>query len=533
MCRAYHKEGRRGKAEGGRMPGKSSRFLENIKKAAVGKKNVFRRFLTCGPSMRKNTFCRASAWPGHTMGLSPRKDAALFSRRQISYRSSSRRSTSGLSVIAMLLILALAGVGAYFLMRDLSGPSVTMNPELSGRIGLVQNVELNLADKSGVQSVTVTVKRGDQSMTVLQQTFGTLEKTQKTSFNLKETRLPEGAFELEIRAVDGSYAGFGRGNTTTVNLPLVLDSQPPRIAVRTGPPAMYRGGSGLIVYTVSEEVSQSGVRVGKLFFPGYRQDNGAYACLFPFPIALKTGDFLPEIMARDLAGNETSSRLLVHALNRNYRSDTLNIPEAFLNFKASELAQLCPEESTPLAQYLCSNNKVREGNDETLIRVAADPANVSPRFLWSGAFRRLPRSAVKANFGDFRTYVDGNRQKIDEQTHMGLDLASVAHAEVPAAQSGRVVWVDYLGIHGNMILIEHGLGLMTQYSHLSEYDVKVGDTVKTGQIIGRTGTSGLAGGDHLHFGVLVGGVPVQPLEWLDSTWVKNNITSRININLNL
>ena len=83
--------------------------------------------------------------------------------------------------------------------------------------------------------------------------------------------------------MDGSYAGFGRGNTTTVNLPLVLDSQPPRIAVRTGPPAMYRGGSGLIVYTVSEEVSQSGVRVGKLFFPGYKQDNGAYACLFPFP----------------------------------------------------------------------------------------------------------------------------------------------------------------------------------------------------------------------------------------------------------
>ena len=238
-------------------------------------------------------------------------------------------------------------------------------------------------------------------------------------------------------------------------------------------------------------------------------------------------------MARDLAGNETSSRLLVHALNRNYRSDTLNVPESFLNFKASELAQLCPEESTPLSQYLCANNKVREGNDETLIKVAADPANVSPRFLWSGAFRRLPRSAVKANFGDFRTYVDGNRQKIDEQTHMGLDLASVAHAEVPAAQSGRVAWVDYLGIHGNMILIEHGLGLMTQYSHLSEYGVKVGDTVKTGQIIGRTGTSGLAGGDHLHFGVLVGGVPVQPLEWLDSSWVKNNITSRLNINLNL
>lgn len=429
----------------------------------------------------------------------------------------------------MLLILALAAVGAYFLMRDLSGPSVTLTPGNTGRIGLAQTMELNMSDKSGVQSVTVTVKRGEQSMTVLQQTFPTLETSQKASFSLKETRLPEGAFELEIRVVDGSYAGFGRGNTTTLNLPMILDSQPPRIAVKTGPPALYRGGSGLIVYTVSEDVDKTGVQVGDLFFPGYKRDNGGYACLFPFPISLTTSSFQPEIMARDLAGNVTSSRLLVHALNRNYRSDTLNIPESFLNFKADELAQLCPEESSPLTQYLCANNKVRIGNDAKLIEVASNPANVSPRFLWKGSFRSLPRAAVKANFGDFRTYVDGNKQKIDEQTHMGLDLASVAHAEVPASQDGRVVWVDYLGIHGNMILIEHGLGLMTQYSHLSEYSVKVGDVVKAGQIIGRTGTSGLAGGDHLHFGVLVGGIPVQPLEWLDASWVKNNITSRQNI----
>ncbi len=429
----------------------------------------------------------------------------------------------------MLLILALAAVGAYFLMRDLSGPSVTLTPGNTGRIGLAQTMELNMSDKSGIQSVTVTVKRGEQFMTVLQQAFPTLETSQKVSFSLKETRLPEGAFELEIRVVDGSYAGFGRGNTTTLNLPMILDSQPPRIAVKTGPPALYRGGSGLIVYTVSEDVDKTGVQVGDLFFPGYKQDNGGYVCLFPFPISLTTGSFQPEIMARDLAGNLTSSRLLVHALNRNYRSDTLNIPESFLNFKADELAQLCPEESSPLTQYLCANNKVRIGNDAKLIEVASNPANVSPRFLWKGSFRSLPRAAVKANFGDFRTYVDGDKQKIDEQTHMGLDLASVAHAEVPASQDGRVVWVDYLGIHGNMILIEHGLGLMTQYSHLSEYSVKVGDVVKAGQIIGRTGTSGLAGGDHLHFGVLVGGIPVQPLEWLDASWVKNNITSRQNI----
>lgn len=452
-------------------------------------------------------------------------------KKQSIYRESHRRSSSGLSVIAMLFILAVAGCGAYFLLRDMSGPVVSITTELRGTMGLSQDIELAMRDKSGVQSVSVRVKRGEQSMTVLQQVFSTLETERKLSFNLKETRLPDGAFELEVRAVDGSFAGFGRGNTTTMKLPLLLDSQPPRIAVKTGPPAVYRGGSGFIVYTVSEDVKESGVRVGDLFFPGYRQQNGAYACLFPFPLAISTGNFRPEIMARDFAGNVTSSRLLVRALNRNYRSDTLSIPEKFLNFKADELAKLCPEMSTSLDQYLCANNKVRIENDAALIKAGSQAENISPHFLWNGAFRRLPRSAVKANFGDFRTYVDGNRQKIDEQTHMGLDLASVAHAEVPAAQAGRVIWVGYLGIHGEMILIEHGMGLMTQYSHLSEYAVKVGDTVTAGQIIGRTGVSGLAGGDHLHFGVLIGGVPVQPLEWLDAAWVKNNILSRLNTSL--
>lgn len=450
-------------------------------------------------------------------------------KRKPSFRSSGKRS-SGLSVIALLLILGAAGAGAWFLMRDLSGPEIVLSPEAS-RVGLAQPLDVNVSDKSGVQSVTVAVKRGTQSMVVKQETFATLEKSRRIAFDLKDTRLPEGSFELEIRAVDGSYAGFGKGNSSTLTKAMVLDSKPPRIAVKTVPPAVHRGGAALIVYTLSEEVEKTGVRVGDFFFPGYRQANGGYACLFAFPIQLRTESYHPEIMAQDKAGNVTSSRLLVRALNRNYRSDTLNIPDSFLNYKANELAQLCPDQSTSLEQYLCANNKVRAANDAKLLEVAADPANVTPYFVWEGPFRRLPRSAVKANFGDHRTYVDGSRSKIDEQTHMGIDFASVAQAPIPASAAGRVVWADYLGIHGHMVLVEHGLGLMTQYSHLTDYNVKVGDVVKAGDILGTTGVSGLAGGDHLHYGVLVGGVPVQPLEWLDSSWVKNNITSRLKTNV--
>ncbi len=432
--------------------------------------------------------------------------------------------------MVMLVFLAVVAAGAYFLMRDLRGPAVT--PSFTGdRIGFAQDIDIDLYDNSGIRSVAVRVRRNSHSMEVFQQNFAQLEPRQKISFNLKilkETNFPEGAFELEVRAVDGSHAGFGKGNSTTWVKPMILDAQPPRIAVRTGAPSVSRGGSALIVYTLSEEVAKSGVTVGDLFFPGYRMENGAYACLFPFPMDLAAADYHPAIMAQDLAGNITSSRMPVHAVNRKYRSDTLQISEAFLNSKLDELAAICPDGTDPLEQYLCANGKVREYDDQKLIEFAADPKNVTDHFLWKGAFVRLPRSAVKANFGDFRTYLDGKKQKIDEQTHMGLDLASVAHADVPAAQNGRVVWVDRLGIHGQMILIDHGMGLMTQYSHLSEYLVKVGDEVKAGDIIAHTGMSGLAGGDHLHFGVLVGGIPVQPLEWLDAAWVRNNITSRMN-----
>ncbi|MBP3730507.1 MAG: M23 family metallopeptidase [Mailhella sp.] len=450
----------------------------------------------------------------------------MFKKRSV-YRSE-RRSSSGVSAAALLVFLGAVAAGVWFLMRDLSGPSVTMDPPHSGRMGIAQSVRLSMDDKSGVQSVAVTVRRGAQSMIVLKEKYAELEKHREAVFSLKDTQLPEGSFELEIKAQDGSFAGFGFGNSTTLRLPVILDAQPPRIAVKTMPPSIRRGGAALIVYTVSEDVDRTGVRLGQSFFHAFRQPNGSYACLFPFPITYKTSEFFPEVLARDLAGNVTSSRLPVRAVNRTFRSDTLKIPESFLNFKAAELAQICPEKSTSLEQYLCANSKERAIDDAKLIEIGSDPARTSPSFLWTGRFLQLPKSAVKARYGDFRSYVDDNRQKIDEQTHMGLDLASVARAEVPAAQHGRVIWTGYLGIHGNMVLVDHGMGLATQYSHLSEYSVQVGDEVQPGQIIGRTGTTGLAGGDHLHFGVLIGGIPVEPLEWLDPKWLKNNITDRLN-----
>lgn len=427
------------------------------------------------------------------------------------------------SLFLIVLLLLAGGIGAYVLFQDLEGPSIALSPETGGRLSPAQELTATLHDAAGINSVVVTLKRSTQSMVILRQNFTSTQPDRVVTFNLKDSGLPEGAFDLEVKAYDASMAAFGKGNSTTKSWPMTLDSQSPRISVKTLPPGIRRGGSALIVYNVSEEVRATGVYVGKLFFPGYRQPNGSYVCLFPFPYTETSTTYSPEIMAQDIAGNVTSSGLLVNAQGRVFREDIMKIDDKFLNFKADELTRIYPEGTTVLDKYIYVNTKTRHDNDAVFMELGRKSAD---KFLWEGKFVRLPRSAVKANFGDFRTYKYGDL-KIDEQTHSGLDLASVAQAEVPAANHGIVLYADYLGIYGNIVVIDHGLGLMTIYSHLSSFTVKPGDEVKTNQGIGHTGVTGLAGGDHVHFGFLVGGIPVQPLEWLDDNWVHNNITSRL------
>ena len=145
---------------------------------------------------------------------------------------------------------------------------------------------------------------------------------------------------------------------------------------------------------------------------------------------------------------------------------------------------------------------------------------------WQGAFGRLPGSATRSGFGDRRTYFYQG-QKIDQQFHLGVDLASLSQSPIPAANKGKIVFADRLGIYGKTIIIDHGFGLFSMYSHLSGFDRHVDQMVSKGEIIGRTGNTGLAGGDHLHFSVLVNDVFVNPLEWWDATWIIHNVTGKI------
>lgn len=426
------------------------------------------------------------------------------------------------SFLSTVLVISIVGAGLYTFLEDMDGPEITLMPD-SDRVSPQKKLSLRLHDPSGLRSVIVSVRKNNQSQSILEQQFKEKSKIEELGFDLKNAALRDGAFDLEIKATDASLAGFGRGNTRTISLPMRMDTHPPRISVKNAPPHVRRGGCATLLYTVNKEVQQSGVRVGEYFFPAYRLDDGSFFCFFVFPYTIEPKQYAPELVVEDKAGNVAVNRFAVAPVNVNFRRDVINITDNFLLAKMPELQHLAPQAATPLERYLVINREVREANEKTLLELRDKTA---PTMLWSGPFIHLPRGAERARFGDFRSYMYQG-QKIDEQTHMGLDLASLAHADIPAANDGVVIYAGFLGIYGNLVVIDHGMGLMSLYSHLSNISVVDGESMKKGQILGQTGTTGLAVGDHVHFGILMHGLEVQPLEWMDSKWIRDNVISRM------
>jgi murein DD-endopeptidase MepM/ murein hydrolase activator NlpD len=180
-------------------------------------------------------------------------------------------------------------------------------------------------------------------------------------------------------------------------------------------------------------------------------------------------------------------------------------------------------EDSDIKKYLKINNDLREESDQTFYKLRED---TSPNRLWEGPFLRLKNAATMSKFADRRFYYYKGK-KVDEQLHLGVDLASLANSPVQAANNGRVVFSKRNGIYGLTVVLDHGQGLSTLYGHLSGTEVTHNQEVTRGDIIGYTGQTGLAGGDHLHFGIMVNGVAVNPIEWWDGHWINDNITKKL------
>jgi murein DD-endopeptidase MepM/ murein hydrolase activator NlpD len=347
-------------------------------------------------------------------------------------------------------------------------------------------------------------------------------------------QLEHGRADLIVTAVRPVLFGL-RHATATVRHPLDVRLRPPNVNVLSTHHHVSVGGSEAVVYEVSHAAVASGVRVGEVEYPGFPASGAGIAHAGTglrvsfFALGWNEDQNVPiRLFARDDVGNEARAEFQVSVRPRRWRKGQIDLSEGFLRKVVPAVIENTPElkindPADRLGSFLQLNGELRKRNNEAIAALARETA---PQILWSGPFRQLGRSAVEGSFADERIYVYGKRE-VDRQVHLGYDLASTAHAPVAAANRGKVVYASWLGIYGNCVILDHGMGVQSLYAHLSSIAVKQGDMVEQGGLLGQTGSTGLAEGDHLHFTMLVGGTPVNPMEWWSPKWLRDRVTRKL------
>jgi murein DD-endopeptidase MepM/ murein hydrolase activator NlpD len=436
------------------------------------------------------------------------------------------------ALIAVVALLLLGGAGAALWIRAEGEPPALEAPEalLIGRTGA--SLAVSLADpRSGLRSLTVELVDGETPRTLLAEEYpGNLlaggprrEHAAQLALDPKALGALGPDAKLRIAARDWSWRGFFSGNQAEKLLPLRVDLEPPRLDVATGLSYGTRGGAGAVAYTVSEPTAADGVRVGERFYRGYPRPGGTpgqRVAIFALPFDVPP-DAKPVVVARDEAGNESVAGwpLVLKEVAQPTASVTLS--PAFFDTVLPRLAGGALS-ADPAASFHEVNTRVRAQNEAS---IREHLAQSSEQPLFEGGFEQLANSKVTSRFAERRTYFVGGTA-VSNAIHYGYDLASTAGAPITAAAAGRVAFTGDMGIYGNCVLVDHGLGVGTLYGHLSSIDVAVGAQVARGQALGRSGSTGLAGGDHLHFAVLVGDTYVDPVEWWDAQWVETHVRDR-------
>ena len=353
---------------------------------------------------------------------------------------------------------------------------------------------------------------------------GVRQKAVSVAVDAAALKLHDGPATLTLTAVDHSLWK----NRTVVTRPVQIDLLPPQVFQLNPTNHINQGGACVLTYRLSEAVSLTGVQVGDLFYPGYPvtlSGKPGYVAYFALPLDATPGTPQIRILARDQAGNETVSGIPALIKKRKFRNDTMILSDAFLEKKMPEFQADIPalRGKTPIETFIYVNTQLRNDNYQTIQSVCRKS---EPRQLWQDTFLRMKNAAPMALFGDHRTYLYGGKP-VGESLHTGVDLASLAHSPIEAANSGIVRFTGPLGIYGNTVIVDHGLGVATLYAHMSAIQVRPDQTVKKGEVIGSSGATGLAGGDHLHFGVAIHGQFVDPREWWDPHWIADNVTAKM------
>jgi murein DD-endopeptidase MepM/ murein hydrolase activator NlpD len=452
----------------------------------------------------------------------------------------------------MLLVIGGIGWGLYSVatgdhlttVLDRTPPRVTLP---TGAVGIGNEpVRFSVAlgdEGAGIGAVVVQVTQNGETREVLAKTFAVPRDEEVFEIELaaRALKLGEGAAELTVRVVDDSVWSTETVATTS----LAVDYGRPKLEVLSLQHVASVGGAEFVVFRASDAgLAATGVTVGGVDFPAFELATFAaevpagrdlYGALFALPLDFKSGAPI-EVYARDGAGNVARSPLMFRIEPGRPVEVNSKLTVPFLEAKMPELMDKFvaaadnaerPDLSTPeglRASFRFINEDYRAILNEKLRRLFESP--LTPRRWTNEVFLRPMPAATSSVFGERRAYsLDGT--PVSTSLHNGVDLASTGNAPVQAVQNGTVVMAEDLGIYGNTVVIDHGAGLFSLYGHLATMLVDVGATVDRGVTIGRTGTTGLAGGDHLHFEFRVRNVPVIPIEWWDAKWLTDNIAGKV------
>ena len=455
------------------------------------------------------------------------------------------------ALAALAVLLAGAGLAYYYAGQE-PGPLVKIEKPAAIGGGPV-------AIDVTIDSLGTKLRRLDVSVEQQLRAFslfsldapGEARFVQETADRIRVTResptsalagLRDGPARLVVSASRDVLYGVRRVETVeTRELPVRLAA--PRITVVSRHHYVSLGGAEMVAYRVSPPDAVSGVQVGNRYYPGYPAAGAAgpsAAGAPPVDPALRIAFFALlhdqdittpiRLVARDPAGNSTAHEFAYQAKTSEFARRRLSVSDAFFKRVVPPILEATPSLTLPvgtpeqrLEAFLRINGDVRRANDTQIEELAR---TTSPEKMWRAAFTRMGRAKSEAVFADHRTYVYGGRE-IDQQVHLGADLASTRGAAVTASNTGRVVFAGFLGIYGDCVVIDHGMGVQSLYAHLSSVTVEAGDRVNRGETIGRSGSTGMAGGDHLHFAVLVAGRPVDPAEWWDSHWIADRVDRKL------
>ena len=447
-----------------------------------------------------------------------------------------------LKLVLFLVILAvLVGGGAWLWAGRMAGPTIELKqPEKF--VGVGTTLELRAQSPDGRFSrLDVVVEQNGKRWPVY-----SLDQAQASSVAdpakqiyvmrpIGKRAIPElqnGAARISIQAARPVVYGI-RQAETSVTRDVQVRLEPPRVEVLSTFHYINVGGSEFVVYRATPPDVDSGVRVGDIEYRGYPATgvgiNTDPATRVAFFALLWNQDRNAPmtVFARDVAGNTATVPLDHMVFPKVYQKSRIDIDDKFIGRVVPAIAAASPDEkidtSDLLAGFLQINRDLRKKNNQYLIDLAMKS---SPILMFRDAFQQLGNSQVEAKFADTRTYIYKGKE-VDQQVHLGFDLAVTANVPIVASQKGVIVHASDLGIYGNCIVIDHGMGVQSLYGHLSSIGVKVGDTVEKGQQLGRSGMTGLAGGDHLHFTMLVGGQQVTPVDWWSKQWMQDRVLRKI------